>query len=84
MAPAGIHVYSGKAISQWRGDILVGTMHPLRGLGLARMVWNGSRISTVEFLLTGQLGRVRFMTEDASGAIYVGNDSGQVLRVRPG
>ena len=36
-----------------------------------------------EFLLTGQLGRVRFVTEDASGAIYVGNDSRQVLRVRP-
>jgi glucose/arabinose dehydrogenase len=83
-APAGMHVYSGKAFPDWTGNILVGTMQSLRGQGLVRMVWNGSRISLVEFLFTGQLGRVRFVTEDSNGWIYVGNDTGQVLRLRPG
>jgi aldose sugar dehydrogenase len=83
VAPAGMHVYSGRAIREWRGDILVGTMQRLRGEGLVRMTWNGSRFSLVEFLYTLQLGRVRCVTESANGWIYVGNDLGQVLRIRP-
>ena len=83
VVPTGIHVYSGKAFPAWRGNMLVGTMQALRGQGLVRMAWNGSRIALVEFLLTGQLGRVRFVTEDANGFIYIGNDSGQVLRIGP-
>jgi glucose/arabinose dehydrogenase len=84
VVPAGMHVYSGRAFPEWRGNILVGSMQSQRGQGLVRMVWNGTRISLVEFLLTGQLGRVRFVTEDGNGWLYVGNDSGQVLRLRPG
>jgi glucose/arabinose dehydrogenase len=84
VAPAGMHVYGGRAFSGWRGNILVGTLHATRGLGLVRLVWNGVRFSLVEFILTGQLGRVRFVTEDHQGWIYVGNDSGQVIRIRPG
>jgi glucose/arabinose dehydrogenase len=84
VVPTGIHVYSGKAFPGWRGNLLVGTMQTLRGQGLVRMVWNGSRVAVVEFLLTGQLGRVRFVTEDEQGHVFVGNDSGQVLRIRPG
>jgi glucose/arabinose dehydrogenase len=79
-----MHVYGGRAFSGWRGNILVGTLHATRGLGLVRLVWNGVRFSLVEFILTGQLGRVRFVTEDHQGWIYVGNDSGQVIRIRPG
>ena len=84
VAPAGMHVYSGRAVPAWRGNLLVGTMQARRGLGLVRMVWNGAQISLVEFLFTGQLGRVRCVTESGEGLIYLGNDSGQVLRIRPG
>jgi hypothetical protein len=59
-------------------------MQTVRGLGFVRLVWNGSRFSLVEFVMTGQLGRVRFVTEDDQGFVYMGNDSGQVLRIRPG
>jgi glucose/arabinose dehydrogenase len=83
VAPAGMHVYSGRAIPEWGGNILVGTMQTLRGRGIVRMVWNGTRISLVEFLHTGQFGRVRCVTESANGWIYLGNDLGQVLRIRP-
>lgn len=83
VVPTGVHVYRGAAFPGWQGSLLVGTMHPQRGRGLVRMVWNGRQVSTVEFLLTGVLGRVRFVTESADGLIFVGNDDGQVLRVRP-
>jgi glucose/arabinose dehydrogenase len=83
VAPAGMHVYSGRAIPEWRGNVLVGTMQTVRGLGLVRLVWNGSRFALVEFLYTGQLGRVRCIAESEDGTIYLGNDSGQVLRLRP-
>ena len=84
VVPTGIHVYSGRAFPAWKGNVLVGTMQTLRGQGMVRMVWNGSRVALVEFLLTGQLGRVRLVTEDSNGWLYVGNDAGQVLRIRPG
>ncbi|HEX6316778.1 MAG TPA: PQQ-dependent sugar dehydrogenase [Gemmatimonadaceae bacterium] len=83
VVPTGLHVYSGRAFPHWRGNLLVATMQALRGQGLVRLVWNGSRFSLVEFLFTGQLGRLRFVTEDRDGSIYVGNDAGQVLRLRP-
>ena len=83
VAPAGMHVYSGRAIPEWRGNVLVGTMQAVRGLGVVRLVWNGSRFALVEFLFTGKLGRVRCISESEDGTIYLGNDSGQVLRIRP-
>jgi len=83
VVPTGMHVYSGRAIPEWRGNILAGTMQTARGRGLTRLAWNGSRISLVEFLFTGQLGRVRCVTESEDGFIYVGNDLGQVLRLMP-
>jgi glucose/arabinose dehydrogenase len=83
VVPTGIRVYSGRAFPEWSGNILVGTMQTMRGQGIVRMVWNGTRVSLMEFVLTGQLGRVRFVTEDLNGWIYVGNDSGQVLRIGP-
>jgi len=83
VVPTGLHVYSGRAFPQWRGDLLVGTMQTVRGLGFARLVWNGTRFALVEYVLTGQLGRVRVVTESEQGWIYIGNDTGQVLRIRP-
>lgn len=58
-------------------------MHASRGRHLNRLVWIGERITLEERLLPGLLGRARFVTEDARGWIYLGNDDGQVLRLRP-
>jgi glucose/arabinose dehydrogenase len=83
IAPSGLLVYSGRALAGWRGDLLSGAMQANRGLHLNRLVWRGDRFVLEERLFAGQLGRVRFVTEDARGWIYLGNDDGQILRIRP-
>jgi glucose/arabinose dehydrogenase len=83
VAPSGLHVYSGQAIVDWRGNLLSGTLHARNGQHLNRLVWNGERFILEERLYAGQLGRVRFVIEDHRGWIYLGNDEGQLLRIRP-
>jgi glucose/arabinose dehydrogenase len=83
VAPSGLHVYSGRAFPAWRGNLLSGTMHAVRGRHLNRLAWDGERFVLEERLFTGQVGRIRFVAEDHRGWIYLGNDDGQVLRLRP-
>lgn len=83
VAPSGLMVYSGRAFPEWRGNLFSGTMQAVRGLHLNRLVWNGQRFVLEERLYSAQLGRVRFVEEDARGWIYLGNDNGHVIRIRP-
>jgi glucose/arabinose dehydrogenase len=83
VAPSGLHVYSGRAIAEWRGNLLSGTLHAQNGRHLNRLAWNGERFILEERIYAGQVGRVRFVVEDHRGWIYLGNDEGQLLRIRP-
>lgn len=83
VAPSGLMVYSGRAFPEWRGNIFSGTMHAVRGRHLNRLAWDGQRFVLEERLYTPSLGRVRFVEEDARGWIYLGNDDGFLVRLRP-
>jgi glucose/arabinose dehydrogenase len=73
-------VYSGTRLAPWRGSIFIGSMGQRH---LNRLVVQDGRIVVEERLMNRQAGRVRLVAQSSDGFIYIGNDDGQLLRLRP-
>jgi glucose/arabinose dehydrogenase len=82
IAPSGAAFYSGRAFTDWRGDLLVGSLRP--GL-LVRLRIAGGRVAQEERYLADLGERIRDVREGPDGAIYLLTDSsrGRLLRVEP-
>jgi glucose/arabinose dehydrogenase len=80
IAPSGMIVYTGTKFPQWRGSFFIGAM---AGHHLNRLVVQDGRVVVEERLMNRQAGRVRLVAQSPDGFIYVGNDDGQLWRLRP-
>jgi glucose/arabinose dehydrogenase len=80
IAPSGFMIYTGSKFPQWRGSFFIGAM---AGHHLNRIVVEGGRVVMEERLMNHQAGRVRLVAQSPDGYIYIGNDDGQLLRLRP-
>jgi aldose sugar dehydrogenase len=82
IAPSGLLFYTGDAIPDWKGSLLIGSLRP--GL-LVRMRLEGGRVAGEERYL-GDLGeRIRDVRQGPDGHPYLLTDSGdgRILRVVP-
>lgn len=80
-APGALIQYQGTAFSQWQGDLLSPTLALAH---LNRVVINDRNEAIEEHRYLNDLGkRMRSLVESPEGWLYIGTDSGDVLRVRP-
>jgi len=80
IAPSGMIIYTGDKFAAWRGSVFIGAM---AGRHLSRLVVREGRVVVEERLMNRKAGRVRLVAQDANGFIYIGNDDGLLLRLRP-
>ncbi len=80
IAPSGMIVYTGTKFPQWRSSLFIGAM---AGHHLNRLVVQDGRVVVEERLMNRQAGRVRLVAQSPDGFIYIGNDDGQLWRLRP-
>jgi glucose/arabinose dehydrogenase len=80
IAPSGMIVYTGDRFPQWRGSIFIGAMGQRH---LNRLVIQDGHVMVEERLMYRQVGRVRLVAQSPDGFIFIGNDDGQLLRLRP-
>src|ERR1700722_3744022 len=80
IAPSGMFIYTGDKFPTWRGSIFLGSMSQHH---LNRLVIADGHVVLEERLIYGQFGRIRLAAQGPDGFIYVGNDDGQLLRLRP-
>jgi glucose/arabinose dehydrogenase len=81
-ALSGMAFYTGDKFPQWEGDLFMGA---LRGQSLIRVRLDGERVVEDEFILAGQLPRVRDVRMGLDGYLYLltGTNDGAVLRLEP-
>lgn len=81
-ALAGMAFYDGDRFRNWRGDALIGA---LRGQALIRVRLDGERFVEDEFMLVGNLPRVRDVRVGPDGLVYLLTDlpNGAILRLQP-
>jgi glucose/arabinose dehydrogenase len=81
-ALSGLAFYEGDKFPKWRGDALMGT---LRAGALIRVRVDGDRFVEDEFMLKGELPRVRDVRVSPDGYVYLLTDSsrGAILRLEP-
>jgi glucose/arabinose dehydrogenase len=80
IAPSDMIFYTGTRFPQWRGNIFIGAM---AGRNLTRLVIQDGRVVVEERLMNRQSGRVRLVAQSSDGFIYIGNDDGELLRLKP-
>ena len=80
IAPSGMLFYNGAKFPQWHGDVFVGAMG---GHHLSRLVIRDGHVVVEERLMNGKSGRIRLVAQSPDGFLYVGNDDGQLLQLRP-
>jgi glucose/arabinose dehydrogenase len=82
IAPSGMTFYTGDAFSDWKGNLLIGSMTP--GCLVRLVMRNGQVVEEVRYL--GELKeRIRDVKQGPDGLLYLVTDNqmGRVLRVRP-
>jgi glucose/arabinose dehydrogenase len=81
-AIAGMAFYDGDRFPKWRGNVLIGA---LRGQALIRVRLDGGKFVEEEFMLVGNLPRVRDVRVDPEGFVYLLTDqpNGAILRLEP-
>lgn len=83
VAPSGLALYSGADFPAWQGDLFVGS---LTQEALIRIMLNDSgAVIGTEYVLDGELGRVREVRQGPDGRLYVANDApeGGIYRLDP-
>jgi glucose/arabinose dehydrogenase len=80
IAPSAMIFYTGTKFPKWRGNILLGAM---AGHALIRLALQDGRVVVEERLMNRQSGRVRLVAQSPDGDLYIGNDDGQLLRLKP-
>ncbi len=81
-AVSGMAFYDGDKFPKWRGDALIGA---LRGQALIRVRLDGEKFVEDEFMLAGQLPRVRDVRVGPDGFVYLLTDlpNGAIVRLEP-
>lgn len=83
LAPSGLAVVEpGVFVEQWDGNLLAGG---LRSQRVVRLVIRDQEVAHAEFIVDGQLGRIRDVRIGPDGAIYVatGENEGGIYRIAP-
>ena len=82
IGPSGMVFYSGKAMPEFKGNILAGG---LRVQSLVRLVLKGDKVVGEERLLTDRKERIRDVVEGPAGELYLLTDdsNGKLLKVTP-
>jgi glucose/arabinose dehydrogenase len=82
IAPSGMVFYSGKAMPEFKGNVLIGG---LRSQALVRLVLKGDHVVGEERLLTERKQRIRDVIEGPDGTLYLLTDDadGKLLKVTP-
>jgi aldose sugar dehydrogenase len=80
IAPSGIFIYTGDKFPTWRGSFFIGSMAQHH---LNRLVIADGHVVLEERLLYGKVGRIRLVAQGPDGFIYIANDDGKLLRLRP-
>ena len=82
IAPSGMTFYSGKLFSNWKDNLLIGS---LKFKTLVRLELGNDRVVHEERLLPAEYGRIRDVREGPEGAIYLLTDApnGKLLRLDP-
>jgi aldose sugar dehydrogenase len=79
IAPSDMLFVEGSAFRGWRGNLLLGA---LGGQHLNRLVLEGDAVVEEERLLADRGWRIRSLLETPDGAIYLGTDQGDLVRLR--
>jgi glucose/arabinose dehydrogenase len=80
IAPSGMTFYSGDAFPEWKGNLFIGAM----GLThLGRYVFRADTLIREERLFDGMPWRVRALAQAPDGSLFIGVDSGMLLRLQP-
>ncbi len=80
IAPSSLLVYSGRAFTAWRGNLLSGA---LKLTHLNRVVLDAERASSEHRLLSELNERIRQVIEDDQGYLLIATDSGSIYRLKP-
>ncbi len=82
IATSGLTVYQGDRFPRWKGHVFVGG---LAGLHLARVAFDGRRVTETEKLLDGMGHRIRDVRSGPDGFLYVLVDApnAPLLRLEP-
>jgi glucose/arabinose dehydrogenase len=80
IAPGDLVIYRGEAFPHWQGNFLIGA---LAGMHLNRLVMRNGQVVAEERLAHDLLGRIRALALDPEGLLYLGNDYGEIWRLRP-
>jgi glucose/arabinose dehydrogenase len=80
IAPSGMIIYTGDKFPAWRGSIFIDSMAQRY---LNRLVIVEGHVVLEERLMYGKAGRVRLVAQGPDGLIYIANDDGQLIRLRP-
>jgi glucose/arabinose dehydrogenase len=81
IAPGSLWVYRGNAFPQWQGHLFAGAL-VLRHLNHVAVSDSGT-IGEEDRLLEDLDERIRAVTEDSNGHLFLTTDSGRILRVSP-
>ena len=81
IAPSGLIQYSGKGFSEWKNNLLTGSLK-LRHLNRIVLDKNDKAIEEIR-LLRAINGRIRNIIEDSNGWLYVSTDDGRIIKVSP-
>ena len=81
IAPGSLIVYSGKAFTDWKGNLFSGALAK-RHLNRVEIDPDGNAV-TEERLLEKLRVRIRAIVESPEGWIYFSTDMGKILRLKP-
>lgn len=81
IAPGSLLLYQGNAFPNWRGSLFLGA---LKSKHLNRVSLDNTGKAVDEEILLEELEqRIRSLTEDSTGNIYLGVDSGDIWVIKP-
>ena len=82
IAPSGMVIYTGDMFSDWKNNILIGSLNP--GL-LVRLVMKNDQVAQEERYLGNLQERIRNVRQASDGSLYLLTDArdGRILRVTP-
>lgn len=80
IGPSDMVFHSGRSFPAWEGSVFIGA---LAHRHLTRLTLIDDRVVHEEIVLSVPEGRVRMVEEGPDGTLYVGVDTGALLRLRP-
>ncbi|QBF33481.1 PQQ-dependent sugar dehydrogenase [Thalassococcus sp. S3] len=83
VALSGLEVYTGDDFAFWQGDLFAGSL--LQSALIRVMLNDDGQVAGTEYVLDGEIGRVRDVRQGPDGMLYVLNDEfeGGIFRISP-